>query len=622
MDENSAVEKKGFFSQFKKQFWYVNSLELFERAAFYGTMSVLGYHVMRNLILDQSVAGTIWGLLYSLLFVLLYFFPVFSAALAEKYGYKRMLLVAFGSMMTGYFMLSLVRPGQLVFLTMALIVMGIGAGAFKPIISASIAHLTRMDQRNLAYSIYYWMINLGATLMAVIWGVIFIVLFYDNIYYLVFAVSALLIIVNVTLTIILIKNPVEPKSDISVINAVKRIKPALMDKKFVLLLAIYSGFWFMFAVNHGFMPTYMKDFGRMPLWFTVPLLGAINPGTIIIAGPFLGKIVEKHKSLNVMILGILLFSVGMLIVGLSSSSILFVAGILVFSVGEFITHPSFISYTSKIAPKDLMAIYMACIFIPVGLGNIVGGAVLGVSYDYFAMSLLRPKLFFAIVSSMGFLTAIAFIIYNRWLIKETQKEKPTEVVSKSIWTKTTTMMIILLFIPITFVSAYAAGPDFYIGDGEEVEDIIIDWESYTLQTVDWQTDGYLSENSVHEDVLDVTETNIISISFKLTWQDEADSDSRHNNQPDEFSITVIAPDGQDQDSGIVTNGNTEFTINFEQPNEDPYYNGTGEYEIIINCLNAGDHEPLFPDPLGIRTVSDDGNDWLLEVTYRYYESKA
>jgi dipeptide/tripeptide permease len=610
----AAETKTGFFSQFKNQFWFVNSLELFERAAFYGTMGILGYHVMRNLILDQSVAGTIWGLLYSLLFVLLYFFPVFSAAMAEKYGYKKMLLIAFSSMITGYFMLSMVRPGQLAFLTLALIVMGVGAGAFKPIISASIAHLTKMEQRNLAYSIYYWMINMGATLMAVIWGVIFIVLFFTEIYYLVFAVSGVLIIVNVVLTIFLIKNPVEPKSDISVFNAVKRIKPALMDKKFVLLLAIYSGFWFMFAVNHGFLPTYMKDFGRMPLWFTVPLLGAINPGTIIIAGPYLGKIVEKHKSLNVMILGILIFSVGMLIVGLSGSSTLFVIGIIIFSVGEFITHPSFIAYTSKIAPKDLMAIYMACIFLPVGLGNIIGGAVLGACYDYFAMNLLRPKLFFVIVSSIGFMTAIGFIVYNRWLISETLKEKPLAVIDKSIWTKTVTIGVVLLFIPITIGTAFALGPNTLFIEEQKISGPT-DWTKYDRTTVTIDGNGYLAENEEEVIMAPVSDRNIFSVTFTLTWLDES-SDARHNNEPDGFSISVQPPNGTVEED-ISETGSASVMFEFE-PVNDPYWNGTGIYDVTIRCEYAGDQEPLVPDPLGIRTIADNGNDWTLAVEYKYY----
>jgi dipeptide/tripeptide permease len=615
----ASEQKTGLFSQFPKMFWVVNSLELFERGAYYGTMAVFSYHVYKNILPTHPNVGAVYGMLFAMLIFLLYFTPMISAALSEKYGYRKVLLAAFGILIIGYFLLSTVQEGQLGYLVLVLIFVGIGAGAFKPIISATIAHITRDDQRNVAYAIYYWMINLGATIMPLIIG---FTLPTQDLYHYVFILSGVLIGVNIAISLFLFIDPVVAQKDLSVSDAVKRIGPALKDKKFVLLLAIYAGFWFMFAVSHTFLPWYMMDYRRMPEWFVVPFLATINPGTIIIAGPFLAKLIEKHKSLNVVMFGICVFCVGLTIVGFSNSSALFIIGIVIFSIGEFITHPGFIAHVSKIAPKKMVAIYMASIFLSTGSGNIVGGIVQGFWYDIFLRTLFIPKVYFALVVSVGLFTVICFIIYNRWMIREDLRKDPAKVVDTGIWTRPITMVIILLFIPVTIVTAYAAGPDTFYGTFEEDEDIIIDWEDYTLQTVDWQTDGYLSENSVHEDILNVSETNMISISFKLTWQDEADSDARHNNQPDEFSITVTAPDGQDQDSGIVTNGNTEFTINFEQPNEDPYFNGTGEYEIVINCLNAGDHEPLFPDPLGIRTESDNGNDWLLEVTYRYYESKA
>ena len=88
--------------------------------------------------------------------------------------------------------------------------------------------------------------------------------------------------------------------------------PALQDKKFRTLLIIYSGFWFMYAVNHSFLPLYMNDFNRMPSWFTIQWLAIINPGTIIVVGPGLGKFMEKYKSLNVMMVGIIIYCIGVL----------------------------------------------------------------------------------------------------------------------------------------------------------------------------------------------------------------------------------------------------------------------------------------------------------------------
>jgi len=52
----------------------------------------------------------------------------------------------------------------------SVLVLGIGAGSFKPMVSATIAHVTPHSDRNYGYSIYYWMINLGAFLFPLFIG--------------------------------------------------------------------------------------------------------------------------------------------------------------------------------------------------------------------------------------------------------------------------------------------------------------------------------------------------------------------------------------------------------------------------------------------------------------------
>jgi dipeptide/tripeptide permease len=118
MDEEDKVEVveepeppqagllSSIFGSFNKTFWVVNAFELFERGAYYGTMSVMAVHVVNNLAIDRAT----WGALYSFLIVLLYFIPLFSAALAEKIGFKLMLVVAYSLMVIGYISLYFVDP--------------------------------------------------------------------------------------------------------------------------------------------------------------------------------------------------------------------------------------------------------------------------------------------------------------------------------------------------------------------------------------------------------------------------------------------------------------------------------------------------------------------------------
>ncbi len=611
---------KGFFGQFSRTFWIVNSLELFERGAYYGTMSIMSVHAVYNLGISYSTVGVI----YAMLIILLYFIPLISASLAEKYGYRNVLLTSFLILVIGYFLLFMVQPGQLTFFIFSLIIVGIGAGAFKPIISASIAHVTLEQQRNLAYSIYYWMINLGAFLLPLSVGLF---LGTESLFHFVFLVSTVLIGINIAISFFLFKDPVKSQKLLSVGKAIKRIVPALKDKKFVVLLLIYSGFWFMFAINHAFLPVYMVDFKRMPSWFLVPFLATINPGTIILVGPFLGKLVEKYKSLNMVMLGIVIFSIGLMIVGLSNSPYIFAIGIIIFSMGEFITHPGFIAYVSKIAPKKMVAIYMACIFIATGLGNAVGGFIQGFWYQYFAVDNSMPKIFFALIAVVGMLTLVCFILYNRWIIRDLLIKEPNTEADTGIWTKPITVAVVLLFIPITIYGAYLGGTNVFYDRGEEEEVAVPKWAvDYDQVTVELSPiQGYSDENSDMEEKITLSPNdvqNLISLEFSLSWVDEEPvNDYIYDNLPDTFSFTVQPP-GNDTVLGPFQ-GSTGFAYGFydpvsgSTPDQDPYLNGTGDYIVTIQCGECGNQVPRV-NLLGFREEEDTGNDWTLDVKYKHY----
>ncbi len=605
------------FGSFNRLFWVVNAFELFERGAYYGTMAVLGVHVVLNILAEDPFARALWGSLYSFLIILLYFLPLFAAALADKYGYKKMLIVAFASMLIGYTSLSFVRPGQFGLLVATFFMVGIGAGIFKPIISASIAHVTPEERRNLAYSIYYWMINLGAMVFPFAIGVFFT----DTaLYYYVFLVSSGLVAINMVILFLYYTNPIEPMPELRVGQALQRIIPALRDKWFVTLLVIYSGFWFMFAYNHTFLPVMMLEFGRMPEWFTAPFLATINPGTIVVLGPFLGKLVEKRKSLNVMMFGMVIFCIGFAMNGMSNSRSLFVLGIIIFSIGEFIVHPGFISYVSKIAPKDKVAIYLACIFISTGLGQLVGGFVHGLSYNYFAYNEQRPQVYIATVIAVGLLTLVAFMWYNRRQMADLLTKDPTYQKDTGIWTKPVTMVVALLFIPITFWGAYAAGTMDLVLEDDEPEGPF-DWSEYDILTGSQSFGEYTAENDAADTTFSIPDENVIDVTLTLSWTDEADFSPRHTNQPDEFALEVFAPDGSEASADFRFNpiggrGQVFASIDLD-PDRDPYLNGTGEWTATVLCGECGNHE-LWRPSIGIFDQPDNGNDWDLEVSYRFY----
>ena len=123
---------------FPRVFWVANVMELFERAAYYGLNSVLAVYLTNTVakgglgFSEQSV-----GFLQSLIYALTYVVPILGGALADRYGYRRMLMFSFAILTAGYGIAGQVSTYGAVFA--ALLVMATGAGLFKPIISGTLA---------------------------------------------------------------------------------------------------------------------------------------------------------------------------------------------------------------------------------------------------------------------------------------------------------------------------------------------------------------------------------------------------------------------------------------------------------------------------------------------------
>ncbi|MEN8152992.1 MAG: MFS transporter [Acidobacteriota bacterium] len=150
--------KKSFFKKFPGQFWLVVIFEFFERGAYYGMMSFISVYFTDSLDIPKENVGLIKGVIQPLL----YFLPIISGAVADRFGYRKILMIAFSLLGGGYFLTSQMTTYSSVF--MALVVMGVGAGMFKPIISGTIARVTDESNSTQAFGIFYWSINLGAFL--------------------------------------------------------------------------------------------------------------------------------------------------------------------------------------------------------------------------------------------------------------------------------------------------------------------------------------------------------------------------------------------------------------------------------------------------------------------------
>ncbi len=423
MEEKSKVKKSAFRS-FSKNFWTVIVMEFFERGSYYGMMSILSVYMVDQLNYTKESVGVIKSTITPLLYIL----PILAGAIGDRFGYKRTLTFAFIFLGLGYFLTSQTTEYAMVFAS--LVIMGIGAGAFKPMISGTIARETDESNSTVGFGIFYWSINLGAFLFPLIlvpyiksnfgWSYVMIASAIGT--------SAMLIP-----TLFIYKEPKKPESAKKLAEVLKGMVMVLTDFRFIGLIVIYSGFWILYFQMFDSVLWYVQKYvdatslnnsvnglfssvGIELNWkFDVEHVTVINAGTIILLQIVVSSIVKNTKALPTMIVGISMGTVGMAVLAISTNIWVFMVGIIVFSIGEMTAHPKFISYVGLIAPEDKKALYLGYSFLYGVIGSGIGGILGANLYVHFVDNLNQPSTLWLVFSMIGVATIIGLVLYNKYL---------------------------------------------------------------------------------------------------------------------------------------------------------------------------------------------------------------
>ncbi len=425
------TKKKGF----EKNFWVAIIMEFFERGAYYGVLSVLSVYLVLQgeeggLGFTKAQAGTIMGTIQPLL----YFLPIVAGGIADRYGYRRILFFAFTCITGGYFLTAITESYIPVFAS--LLLMAVGAGFFKPVISGTIAKSTTEENSTLGFGIFYWSINLGAFLVPLILVPVLKANGYHNIFYMAAAVGCILMLINTFLYS-------EPAANLNQQNNSKSIKELLVgilavlkDYKFLILIFLYSGFWILYFQMYGTVLWYLKEYVDMtpidnavnsflgifvdnPSWkFDTEHVTVINAGVIICLQLFVSKLVQNWPALPTMIMGIGCGTLGMAILSISGSPWVFIIGLMVFTLGEMTTHPKFLSYIGIIAPPDKKALYMGYSFLYGVIGSSIGSFLGAGLYVKIVEQMGKPQLLWLIFSAIGVLSIVGLLLYNKIVNKK------------------------------------------------------------------------------------------------------------------------------------------------------------------------------------------------------------
>jgi proton-dependent oligopeptide transporter, POT family len=419
-------------SGFPATFWVANVMELFERAAYYGMNSVLAIYMTSSVAsggLGEGVeaVGFLQGIVYAATYVL----PILGGALADRYGYRRMLMIAFSLLAAGYFAAGYMS-GYMVFF-LALLVMATGSGLFKPIISGTIARTTDESNSAFGFGIYYWMINLGAFVAPLI-----VTVLRGWSWRYVFVASAVYTGLMLLPAAFVFRDPPRPESTKKLKDTLMGAAEVLGDSRFMLMIVVYSGFWILYFQNFGTVLYYLRDFvDKAPVsaaltsafqavglpWtfaFDAEHVTSINAGTIILLQVLVSRIVKTRPALPTMVTGMGIGALGFLCLASSRNPWVFVLGIAVFSIGEMTAHPKYYSFVGLVAPADRKAVYMGYAFLYGVLGSLLGTNIGSYLYAKIMVPVIgtpmaseRARLFWLLFVALDICAAAGLVLFAR-----------------------------------------------------------------------------------------------------------------------------------------------------------------------------------------------------------------
>ena len=408
------------------------TMELFERLAYYGMVMVLGIYIMDHL----GIRADTYGLVYGVFTSTLYFLPVLAGALADRFGYKPALMLAFSTLAAGYFLLGASTDFTVICVALGLI--AVGGSIIKPTISGTVTRTTEEGStRPVGFGLYYMMINAGGLIGPVIAAQVRNRTEFRYVFWVSAAACALMFLQAA----FAYREPVsaaERSSGKTMGDIFREIVMVLANWRFMLLLVIFSGFWGMMNVLFGFLPPYVNSFTDLhaaeaaidrvvPLtrwaghWLNAEVLVSLDALLIVLFQAPISYLTRRWPTLRAMLIGTTIATFAWIFPAMSPVAAVVALGIFVWSLGEMICSARFFEYCGTVAPEDQVALYLGYSFFAIFIGNFYSGPWAGWLYQRFILAPHeaglppQPWPFFAGVMLMGLFSVIGLALYGRFV---------------------------------------------------------------------------------------------------------------------------------------------------------------------------------------------------------------
>jgi proton-dependent oligopeptide transporter, POT family len=407
---------------FHRMFWIANTLELFERLAFYGSKAVLAVYLAEKVALGPQLAASLVGAFSGVL----YFLPVLAGTLVDRYGFRRTLAACFSVFTVGYFLIGLAglefgqrivqSIGRTPYIVSVLLLTAVGGSLIKPCIVGTVANTSTDATRSLGYSIYYTLVNVGGAL-----GPVLALQVRQNL-----GIEYVLIMSSITSfalllgTLFFFDEPPSREETRSVRTMGQVLRDMLVvfaNLRFMLFLIIASGFYILFWQIFYSFPFYVTEILH---YARFELLETVDAWTIILLTVPAAAMVKSWKPIRAITLGFFIASVAWLMIPFAPTIPVCIAAMALFAAGEATFAPRFYEYIASLAPPEQVGTFMGFAFLPVSVGSFVAGPLAGWLVTHYVRG-GHPNTMWYVLSGIGLASTAAMVIYDAMVAAPAQK---------------------------------------------------------------------------------------------------------------------------------------------------------------------------------------------------------
>ena len=390
---------------YSRAFWVSNTVEMFERMAYYAIFIVITLYLSNTLGFNDLEASMISGLFSGGLYLL----PIFTGAYADKIGFRRALIIAFTLLTVGYLGLAmlptflqsagLVEYGEVTrfnglpdsslrwIIVPIMIIIVVGGSIIKSTISASVAKETTSENRARGYSIFYMLVNIGSfsgksiidPLRHLIGEQAYITINYFSAF---MTLAALLAVIFLYRSV---HTAGEGKSMRDIGAGFVRV---FTNWRLVALIIIVTGFWIVQQQLYATMPKYvirMAGEAARPGW-----IANVNPLVVVCCVGFITRLMAKRSAITSITIGMFLIPLSATLMafgnllgndiftGISNITLMMIVGIVFQALAECFISPRYLEYFSLQAPKGEEGLYLGFSHLDSFLSSIFGFGISGI----------------------------------------------------------------------------------------------------------------------------------------------------------------------------------------------------------------------------------------------------